>query len=229
MIVRTARALPLALALLGLIACGGDADDVQDTVEDAAAEVAAAAKQVENEVVAASKSFMETARKDFDIVANEISEREAAMGDALAGYWDSVKSEAEELGAAIEEDWNRLETATAEEARVIEREIAEKEREVERVLHEAKLAAIESEQEFEDAVSRDLASMEEQFASLEAGAEDLGADALEEIRADHEAAKRGLEDLAEAAANEYEDDRIALSRHVAELNRDFNRLVDEID
>jgi len=226
MIVRELRTLLVALAVLGLPACSGD--EAQDALEDAAAEAAEAAKKVDNEVVAASKSFMETARKDFEIIANEISEREAAMGDALTGYWSSVKSEAEELDAAIEEDWKRLETATAEEARVIEREIAEKEREVERVLYEAKLAAIESEEEFEAAVTRDLASIEEQFVKLEAGAQDLGEDAMKEIRADYEAAKRGLEDLGEAAASEYEKDRITLSRSVSKLNHQMKRLVDEI-
>ena len=227
MIEREFRILLVTLAVLGLPACSGD--DAQDAMEDAAAEVAEAAKKVESEVVSASKSFMETARKDFEIIANEISEREATMGEALAGYWSSVESEAKKIDALIEEDWKRLATATAEEAEVIERDIAEKEREVERLLYEAKLAAIESEEEFEATVARDLASMEEQFVKLEAGAQDLGEDAMKEIRADYEAAKRGLDALDEAAAIEYEKDRIALSRSVSKLNRQMKRLVAEID
>ena len=228
MIARQTRILLLAAASIGLAACGGDADDMQDAMEDAAANVAETAEAIENEVVNASKSFMETAKKDFDIIANEIAEREAAMGDALAGYWDSVQAEAGELSDAIEDDWKRLESATGEEAEKIEQAIAEKEREVERVLHEAKLAAIESEQEFEDAVAKDLDAMETEFTKLEAGAEELGDDALAEIKSDYDAAKSALEELGDASANEYEKDRIALSKDLAKLNSKMQQMVDDI-
>lgn len=225
---RHIRMLLLAAASTGLIACGGDADDIQDAMQDATAEVAETAENIENEVVKASRSFMESAKKDFDIISREVSEREAAMGAALAGYWDSVEAEASELSNAIEDDWKRLESATGEEAERLEQGIVEKEREVERVLYEAKLAAIEAEQEFEDAVGRDLEAMESDFAKLEAGAEEFGDDALAEIKSEYEATKTALDELGEAAADEYEEDRIALSKGLAELNSKMQQMLDGI-
>lgn len=208
----------LAAALVPALAACSDAD--RNAVEEAADEVAAGARAVENEIVEASKALLAEIDEDFTRAGEAIESGERKLASALQDHWNGLKAEASELSDDIASDWDRLASATGEEAEQIRAEIAAKEHELGRVLHEAKLTAIEKEEDFAAAVSSDLESMQRDIAKLEASAADVGQESIDSLKADWEAVNDGMDALADAAEAEYHEDRVALTRSVAALQRD---------
>lgn len=211
--------LSFALVFVGLSlpACSPeDREALEETADEAAAEV----REVGNKVVEASKAAFAELDEDLRKAGQAIESGKRELAAATREHWDGLKAEASELSDAIASDWDRLATATGDEAEKIRGEIAAKEHELGRVLHEAKLTAIEKEEDFAAAVSSDLESMKRDIAKLEASAADVGQESIDSLKADWEAVNEGMDALADAAEAEYDEDRVALTRSVAKLQRD---------
>lgn len=211
--------LSFALVFVGLSlsACGPeDREALEETADEAAAEV----REMGTGVVEASKAAIAELDEDLRKAGQAIESGERKLAAATREHWDGLKAEASELSDAIASDWDRLATATGDEAEKIRGEIVAKEHELGRVLHEAKLTAIEKEEDFAAAVSSDLESMKRDIAKLEASAADVGQESIDSLKADWEAVNEGMDALADAAEAEYDEDRVALTRSVAKLQRD---------